>query len=155
MKKFFFALDTVLRYKEQVLDSLKAEHARILLKVRECENAIDELEFQHRQCTIEFQQNKANGMMINEIRTYENYLESLLIKIRRKKEILARLKEQEEAKRQEVVEAKKETSSIDKLKEHKQMEYDKEVQKQEEHFIEEFVTTKDAMARLTGRVSHA
>lgn len=113
------------------------------------------LEFQRQQCTIEFQQNKANGMMINEIRTYENYLESLLIKIRRKKELLARLREQEEAKRQEVVEAKKETSSIDKLKEHKQMEYDKEVQKQEEHFIEEFVTTRDAMARLSGRVSHA
>ena len=34
MKKFFFALDTVLRYKEQVLDSLKAEHARILLTDR-------------------------------------------------------------------------------------------------------------------------
>ena len=96
MKKFFFALDTVLRYKEQVLDSLKAEHARILVKVRECENAIDELEFQHRQCTIEFQQNKSDGMKINEIRTYENYLESLQIKIRRKRELLARLKEQEE-----------------------------------------------------------
>lgn len=150
MKKFFFALDTVLRYKEQALDSLKAEHARILARVRECELAIDELEFQHRQCTIEFQQSKAAGMMINEIRTYENYLESLQIKIRRKQELLARLQEQEEAKRQEVVEAKKETSSLDKLKEHKQTEYDKEVQKQEERFIEEFVTTRDAMARLNG-----
>lgn len=150
MKKFFFALDTVLRYKEQVLDSLQAEHARILAKVRECELAIDELEFQHKQCVIEFQQSRANGIKINEIRTYENYLESLQIKIRRKKELLARLKEQEEAKRLEVVEAKKETSSIDKLKERKQMEYDKEVQKQEEHFIEEFVTTRDAMARLNG-----
>ena len=49
MKKFFFPLDTVLRYKEQVLDSLKAEHARILAKIRECENAIDELEHEHRQ----------------------------------------------------------------------------------------------------------
>lgn len=150
MKKFFFALDTVLRYKEQALDSLKAEHARILARVRECELAIDELEFQRRQCTIEFRQSKAAGMKINEIRTYENYLESLQIKIRRKQELLARLQEQEEAKRQEVVEAKKETSSLDKLKEHKQTEYDKEVQKQEERFIEEFVTTRDAMARLNG-----
>ena len=37
MKKFFFPLDTVLSYKEQVLDGLKAEHARILAKVRECD----------------------------------------------------------------------------------------------------------------------
>lgn len=150
MKKFFFPLDTVLRYKEQVLESLKGEHARILAKVRECEHAIDELEYQYRQCTMEFQQNKMNGMKINEIRTYENYLESLRLKIRRKQQLLAVLREQEEAKRNEVVEAKKETSSIDKLKERKRFEYEKEVQKQDELLIEEFVTTRDAMARLNG-----
>ena len=48
------------------------------------------------------------------------------------------------------MEAKKETSSIDKLKERKRFEYEKEVQKQEELSIEEFVTTRDAMARLNG-----
>ena len=150
MKKFFFPLDTVLRYKEQVLDSLKAEHARILAKIRECENAIDELEHEHRQCDIEFRQNKLSGMKISEMHTYENYLDALRQKIRRKQEQLARLREQEEIKRNEVVEAKKETSSIDKLKERKRFESEKEVQKQEELSIEEFVTTRDAMARLNG-----
>lgn len=82
--------------------------------------------------------------------TYENYLDALRQKIRRKQEQLARLREQEEIKRNEVVEAKKETSSIDKLKERKRFEYEKEVQKQEELSIEEFVTTRDAMARLNG-----
>ena len=48
------------------------------------------------------------------------------------------------------MEAKKETSSIDKLKEKKRFEYDKEVLKQDELLIEEFVTTRDAMARLNG-----
>ena len=91
-----------------------------------------------------------NGMKINEMHTYENYLDSLRLKIRRKQEQLARLREQEEIKRKEVVEAKKETSSIDKLKEKKRFEYDKEVLKQDELLIEEFVTTRDAMARLNG-----
>ena len=50
-------------------------------------------------------------------------------------------------KRQEVVEAKKETSSIDKLKERRKEEYKKEALKEEEHFIEEFVTTQRAMAK--------
>lgn len=150
MKKFLFPLDTVLRYKEQVLDSLKGEHARILAKIRECEHAIDELEHQHRQCTAEFQKNKMNGMKINEIRTYDSYLDSLRLKIRRKQEVLAALREQEEAKRNEVVEVKKETSSIEKLRERKRFEYDKEMQKEEEHSIEEFVTTRDAMVRLNG-----
>ena len=148
MKKFFFPLDTVLRYKEQVLDSLKGEHARILVKIRECENAIDELEHEQRQCGLEFQQNKMNGMKINEMHTYENYLEALGVKIRIKQDQLEKLKLREEAKRNEVVEAKKETSTLDKLKEKKREEYDKEVQKEEERFIEEFVTTKSAMVRL-------
>ena len=37
MKKFKFALDTVLSYKQQVLDALKGEHAAILTQVREQE----------------------------------------------------------------------------------------------------------------------
>ncbi|MEZ3435906.1 MAG: flagellar export protein FliJ [Lachnospiraceae bacterium] len=150
MKKFFFPLDTVLSYKEQVLDGLKAEHAKILLKVRECERAIEELEQLHEECTAEFRQNKTNGIKISEIHTYENYLEALGVKIRQKQEQLKRLVIKEEAKRNEVVEAKKETSSIDKLKEKKLKEYDKQVQKEEEQFIEEFVTTRRAMEKLIG-----
>ena len=44
MKKFFFSLDTVLSYKEQVLDGLKAEHAKVLVRLRQCEDEIDRLE---------------------------------------------------------------------------------------------------------------
>ena len=90
------------------------------------------------------------GIKISEIHTYENYLESLGLKIRQKQEQLKRLMIKEEAKRNEVVEAKKETSSIDKLKEKKRQEYDKVVQKEEEQFIEEFVATQSAMAKLIG-----
>ena len=150
MKKFFFSLDTVLNYKEQVLDGLKAEHARILMKVRECEHAIEMLEQEHLRCAGEFRENRFNGMKISDIHTYENYLEALGIKIRRKYEQLEKLKEKEEAKRNEVVEAKKETSSIDKLKEKKFKEYEKAVQKEDEQFIEEFVTTRRAMAKIMG-----
>lgn len=150
MKKFFFSLDTVLNYKEQVLDGLKAEHARILQKVRECERAIEALEQEHLRCAQEFRENRFNGMKISDIHTYENYLEALGIKIRKKYEELEKLKEKEEAKRNEVVEAKKETSSIDKLKEKKFKEYEKAVQKEDEQFIEEFVTTRRAMAKIKG-----
>ena len=150
MKKFFFSLDTVLRYKEQILDNLKGEHARILQKIRMCEQEIEALERERMDCAREFGRKRERGMAINDIRTYENYLESLRLKIIQKKNQLERLLEEEEKKREQVVEAKKETSSIDKLKERKRFEYEKEVQKQEELSIEEFVTTRDAMARLNG-----
>ncbi len=150
MKKFFFALETVLSYKEQALDGLKGEHARILAKVRGCERAIEMLEEERRLCALEFQEHRIKGMTIGEAHTYEGYLDSLRIRIHMKRHQLAKLREEEEAKRNEVVEAKKETSSIDKLKEKKRAEYDKAVQKEDESFIEEFVTTKNAMARLIG-----
>ena len=56
------------------------------------------------------------------------------------------LKKREEAKRAEVVEAKKESSSIEKLKERKLEAYHKEEAKSEERFIEEFV----GVTRLAG-----
>lgn len=89
-------------------------------------------------------------MSIQDIRTYSNYWDGLGVRIRDKQEELTMIQEEEEKKRQEVVEAKKETSSIEKLKEHKLEEYNKAVQKQEEQFIEEFVSTKNAMEKLNG-----
>ena len=44
MKKFFFSLNTVLNYKEQVLESLRGEHVAALLIVRACEREIEALE---------------------------------------------------------------------------------------------------------------
>ena len=150
MKKFFFSLDTVLRYKEQILDNLKGEHARILQKIRICEQEIEALEQERMECGREFGRKRERGMAINDIRTYENYLEALRIKILQKNRLLEQLMDEEEKKREQVVEAKKETSSIEKLKKRKIAEYDKQVQKEEEQFIEEFVVTKNALAKISG-----
>lgn len=150
MKKFFFSLDTVLRYKEQILDNLKGEHARILQKIRICEQEIEALEQERMECGREFGRKRERGMAINDIRTYENYLEALRIKILQKNHLLEQLMDEEEKKREQVVEAKKETSSIEKLKERKIAEYDKQVQKEEEQFIEEFVVTQNALAKISG-----
>ena len=104
MKKFRFSLDTVLDYKQQVLDSLRAEHGAILTQVREQERVVDGLEEEYRQ------------------------------------------EDGEEKKRTQVVEARKETATIEKLREHKLEDYRKAEQKAEEQRIEEFVTTARAMA---------
>ncbi len=150
MKKFFFSLDTVLSYKEQILENLKGEHARALLKVRECEEEIDRLLEERFSCGKRLDQIRREGTRVRDISTYENYMEALRIRIENKRQELVFLKEKEEEKKQQVIEAKKETSSIDKLREHKVEEYNKQIQKQEELFIEEFVSTKNAMAKLNG-----
>ena len=61
---------------------------------------------------------------------------------------LEKLRKREEEKRSQVVEARKETATIEKLKEHKLEDYRKAEQKDEEHRIEEFVSTTRAMAAM-------
>lgn len=77
---------------------------------------------------------------------YEQYLRATERQIEEAVEILERLRAEAEAKRLEVVEAKKDTSSIEKLREKKLDSYNKAVQKSEELIIEEFVTTTRVMA---------
>ena len=53
---------------------------------------------------------------------------------------IAQIRKLEEKKRQEVVESRKEAAAIEKLKEKKIEQYNKDVKKKEEQFIEEFVS---------------
>ena len=142
MKKFFFSLDVVLNYKEQALENVKAEHARILGKVRECERQIEQLEQEHDDWVIEFEERKRQGITISRIKAYEHSLEWIQQSIKEKYDALERLKVIEEAKRQEVVEAKKETASINMLKDKKREEYNKQDSKEQELLIEEFVSNQ-------------
>ena len=145
MKKFRFSLETVLDYKQQVLDSLQAEHGAILAQVKRQEELIERLEADYRALSGEFNQRKLEGLNVLDAMKYEQYLRSSERQLEEAHRHLAELRRQEEAKRSEVVDAKKETSSIEKLREKKLDIYNKAVQKSEENLIDEFVMTKRAM----------
>ncbi|MBD5153970.1 MAG: flagellar export protein FliJ [Oscillibacter sp.] len=145
MKKFRFSLETVMEYKQQVLDSLQAEHGAILARVREQEEYIEVLEADYRSLSGEFNQRKLEGLSMLDAIKYEQYLRSSERQIEEAYAQLKKLRAQAEKKRAEVVEAKKETSSIEKLREKKLESYNKAVQKDEENMIDEFVMTKRVM----------
>ena len=146
MKKFRFSLETVLDYKNQALDALRAEHGAILAQVRAQEQLIEDLETEHRQADDDFTQRKLEGINVLDAMSFEQYLRSLERKLQEEYRKLDRLRRREEDKRAQVVEARKETATIEKLKEHKLEDYRKAVQKAEELQIEEFVSTTRAMA---------
>ena len=148
MKKFRFSLETVLDYKNQVLDAIRAEHAAILAQVRAQEQVVENLEKEHRQVDGEFSRRKLEGITVLDALNYEQYLRSLEREIQTEYYKLAKLRKQEEAKRAQVVEARQETATIEKLKEHKLEDYRKAEQKDEEQRIEEFVSTTRAMAAM-------
>ena len=87
-------------------------------------------------------------MDIHEVHFYDNFLQLLQKQMDRKLEEYDILKKKEEAQREKVVEAKKESSSIQKLKEKQIEEYRKLEQKENEQMIEEFVSTKSAFSKL-------
>ena len=146
MKKFRFSLETVLDYKQEVLSALQTEHATVLARVHAQEELLEELENYYRELDAEFTERKLEGITILDAMQYEQYLRATERQIEEAVEILERLRAEAEAKRLEVVEAKKDTSSIEKLREKKLDSYNKAVQKSEELIIEEFVTTARVMA---------
>ena len=146
MKKFRFSLETVLDYKQEVLSALQTEHAAILARVHAQEDLLEELENYYSELDAEFTERKLEGITILDAMQYEQYLRATERQIEEAVEILERLRAEAEAKRLEVVEAKKDTSSIEKLREKKLDSYNKAVQKSEELIIEEFVTTARVMA---------
>ena len=148
MKKFKFSLDSVLSYKQQVLDALKGEHAAILAGVRAQEDVLEAAWQEYRDCNEEYSQRKAQGMTIADAMVYQNGLRVLERNIQRETEKLEELRKKEEKKRQEVVDAKIDTSSIEKLREHKLDDYHKAVQKAEESLIDEFVSSARARASI-------
>lgn len=146
MKKFKFSLETVLDYKQQVLDSLRTEHGAILAQLRAQEEVLRRLEEQYRELNADFSRRKMEGMTICEALGFEQYLRMEEHRIEKETEHLHEIQKREEAKRQEVLDAKLETSSIEKLRERKLDGYQKAVQKAEELQIDEFVSTARAMA---------
>lgn len=139
MKKFSFSLDKVLDYKTQIEDNLRTEHASAVRAVTQKEEEIEAMEAQHSYFVEGLENVKQNGCRINELMVYQEYLGGDSKRIKAQKEMLKILHQQEEEKRNQVIEAKKERTSIDMLKEKKLREHNFAVQKAEEQFIEEFV----------------
>ena len=148
MKKFKFSLDSVLSYKDQVLEALQGEHAAIMAEVRAQEEVLAAAWQAYHEYNEEFRQRKAEGMTITDAMFYESGLRAQEGVIQRETDKLEALRKKEEAKRQEVVDAKNDVSSIEKLKEKKLALYNKEVAKSEEVLIDEFVSSARARASV-------
>ena len=135
MKKFHFSMEMVLRYQEQRLDALRAEHAAAIAKVREQEAVVDCLTQRFRSVNEEYRVRKSHGMTVADAMGYDLMLRT------QEKEIQAAAKVLEELRRaEEVIAAKTDKATIEKLKEKKLDAYHKQEQKNEEQMIDEFVS---------------
>ena len=140
MKQFQYRLETVLAYKTQVLDNLKIEHAALLQSVNRKQEEIRVLDRNLAGMEDDFDQTKEQGATIEDYRLFDMCIERMDAIIDEENERIMALKMQEDAKKQEVISAKVDTSKFEKLKDKKYQEYQKAVAKADEAFIEEFVS---------------
>lgn len=146
MKKFKFSLDTVLSYKQQVLDALQGEYAEAMALVHAQEALLADLWQEYRDCDREYHQRAEQGLLITDALMYQSALRASELTIQRETKRLEQLEAEAEKRREKMVEAKKEASSIEKLREKKLDAYHKAEAKSEELFIEEFVSSTRAHA---------
>ena len=138
MKRFQFSLNTVLSYKQQVLEELQNEHGQLLYQVRQQELVLQEERY--RGLNLEFRQAETEGLTIAEALRYESGLRFLEDEIQREAKRLREYEAAAEEKRRQVVAARQDTASLEKLRDKKWEDYQKQVQKGEELLIEELVT---------------
>lgn len=148
MKKFKFQLDTVLRYKGQVLDTRLQEHGQVLAQVHRQEDVLEEARENLHGYLEEYREKQAIGMTVLDAMKYQMGIEVLERDVQREEEKLQRLRQLEEEKRARVVEAKQETSTLERLKEIKQGEYNSALQKEEEKLIDDLVSARRAAQRV-------
>ncbi len=146
MKKFRFQLDTVLGYKQQVLDNRLVEHGAAVAQVTRQEAVLQDAEGRLSNYEEEFRQKKSAGMSMFEALKYQNCMEALVGEVDREAEKLIQLRRVEEEKRARVVESRVETKTLEKLKEFKLAEYNKGVQKDEERFIDDLTATRRVLS---------
>lgn len=146
MKKFQFSLEAVLRYKQQALDARLGELSAVQAMVRRQEEILEQAQQRYDQQNREFSEKKRTGIVVSEALMYENGLRSLELEVQREADALAKLRRQEEEKRGQVIEAKKDTKSLEKLKDKKLDGYHETIRKSEELLVEEFVSTAMTMA---------
>lgn len=145
MKKFKFSLETVLNYKEQNENNLRAEHAAALQQVTKQEKIIEEIRQKQKQTADELNEKRSGGFNVLQIQTFEKYLNYLKGELKKELQVLDILKKKEEERRAALIAARTETKSISKLKEKRLTEYKKAEAKQEELDIEEFISRKESL----------
>ena len=146
MKRFRFQLEPVLDFKTQNLDVLQTElntiQAQVLAQERMLDMARARIVSYDQECTLR----KAEGMTVTELLECEACQQVLQRRARTEEEKLSRLRKLAEAKRNEVVEARKETHSLEKLKEFRKAEFDQALAKAEEKSLDDLTAARRAAA---------
>lgn len=142
MKRFQFQLEPVLNFKQQELDALMAQLGAIQASVRQQEAVRDAVRKRLDDYGQEYEQAKREGLTVVEALKYQGCLEALDRELAREEQKLQALRDQAEQKRQEVVRARQDSMSLEKLRDMRRSEYNAAQAKEEEKFLDDLTAAR-------------
>lgn len=139
MKKFVFSLESVLRYKQQLLDVLKNEMARLESDLHEIEKNILQIENEFTDMNGNLATELKTGLTAQNFAAYKSYLHFLNKKAEKLNSDKSGILQKISSKKQEIISMNSDISGLERLKDKHWDEYLKQNRKEQELFIEEFV----------------
>ena len=149
MKRFQFQLEPVLNFKQQGLDALKVELSSIQASVVAQENKRSAAYQKLAEYDAESVRKNAEGLTVIEAMERQSCQQVLARRARHEDEELSRLRREAEKKREEIVEARKETHSLERLREVRQTEFNAALAKAEEKELDDLTAARRSAAAAT------
>ncbi|MBQ6985612.1 MAG: flagellar export protein FliJ [Oscillibacter sp.] len=146
MKRFQFQLEPVLNFKQQGLDALMVELSAIQASVAAQENKRSAAYQKLADYDAESVRKNAEGVSILEALERQSCQQVLARRARNEDDELARLRGEAEKKRAEIVEARKETHSLERLREVRQSEFNAALAKAEEKELDDLTAARRSAA---------
>lgn len=142
MKRFQFQLEPVLSFKQQGLDALMVELSVIQANVVAQENKRSAAYQRLADYDAESVRKNAEGLSVIEAMERQSCQQVLARRARHEDDELARLRREAEKKREEIVEARKETHSLERLREVRQNEFNAAMAKAEEKELDDLTAAR-------------
>ena len=146
MKRFQFQLEPVLNFKQRGLDALMAELAAIQASVVAQENRRSAAYQALADYDAESARKNAEGVSVTEAMQRQSCQQVLAKRARHEDAELERLRREAEKKREEIAEARKETHSLERLKETRKSEFNAELAKAEEKELDDLTAARRSAA---------
>ena len=142
MKKFNFPLQKVLDYRKQLLEVERNKLKLINAKILDIEQKRMELNREYEIKNSQFEEDAKNGLQAMEYQTRLDYLTSLLEEDSKLLSLLKRIEKQQEEQTKVVIKSNQNVLILERLKGKKIEEYNKDILKDAEKMIDEFVNSK-------------
>ena len=146
MKRFQFQLEPVLSFKQQGLDALMVELSAIQANVVAQENKRSAAYARLAEYDAESVRKNAEGLTVIEAMERQSCQQVLARRARQEDAELERLRREAEKKRAEIVEARKETHSLEKLRETRKNEFNAAMAKAEEKELDDLTAARRSAA---------